>query len=166
MQQILDENRHSTRTATMENTYAEMQDAVRNLRRQNGLVQAELNRIGGLTGSSAGGGGRARSLVDPKNMTLRAADTDKDPRSVFEEWRDDLEDYVEESHVNLKPVLQKVARWRNEVDENEFRSILQGLSLDVNGLHWTYETVSRELKTFIKKYIQGRGRKAFSASQL
>ena len=86
-------------------------------------------------------------------------DTDKKPKSVFEEWRDDLEDYVEEFHVNLKPVLQKVARWRNEVDENESGSILQSLSLDVNGLHWTYETVSRELKTYIKKYIQGRGRK-------
>ena len=53
---------------------------------------------------------------------------------------------------------------QGEVTEDNFDDVVRAADLDPDELEWSYSTVTSEFFTFIKKYLTGKGKKAFCAS--
>ena len=83
------------------------------------LNSAEINRIGmsSQQGGGGGGGHKKKSLMDPKNFELKYLDGDKETKNAIDEWRDDMEEYLNSFFPNLKFFMEKAARWKTEIDE-------------------------------------------------
>ena len=75
-------------------------------------LRAEINRISmsSQQGGGGGGGHKKKSLMDPKNFELKYLDGDKKTKNAIDEWRDDMEEYLNSFFPNLKFFLEKTAR--------------------------------------------------------
>ena len=62
-------------------------------------------------------------------------------------------------------MLQKAARWKLEIDENEFGNVARAAGYEPGMLPWTYADVNSEMESYIKKHTQGRARKALLAAK-
>ena len=120
-----------------------------------GQVRTEVVRI-----SNAGGGGgnsNNKSLLDPKQFVLVKFDGDEQlgNKEHFEEWRDDIEEYLNSQRPGLKAVLEAAARFGEEISHYNFVDVVRKAGLNPSSMSWTYEEVAKDAFTFIKKYLTG-----------
>ena len=86
----------SERTAAMESHFQDAQQGSHRLQMQTIELRVEINRIGmsSQQGGGGGGGHKKKSLMDPKNVELNFLDGDKEIKNAIDEWRDDMEEYL------------------------------------------------------------------------
>ena len=94
----------SERTTAMESQFQDAQQGLHRLQMQTIELRAEINRIGmsSQQGGGGGGGHKKKSLMDPKNFELKYLDGDKEIKNAIDEWRDDMEEYLNSFFPNLK----------------------------------------------------------------
>ena len=171
LKEILDESRAFVldRTERQEKALIKAQETVIAMQSAVAQLRADANLLNERTSSGHSGGGTSgpsgsKSLLDTKNFTLTKVDGDKESKIVWEDWREDLEEYLNALRPEIKKVLQKAARWKFEITEDEFEKIADAAGTRVDTLKWSYKSVNEELATFVKRHVTGRARKAFQAS--
>jgi len=93
----------------------DMKTGIQAMRTDLNSVQSQVD-AGGGSASGGGNGGGKRSLIDPKTFKLLTFDGDKhETKQMWEDWREDMEDYLQEFHKGIKPILEKAARWKVEI---------------------------------------------------
>ena len=58
----------------------------------------------------SGGGSsshKTKSILDPKNFVITVFDGDKGDKENLEEWREDIEDFLDTNYSKVKAVLEK-----------------------------------------------------------
>jgi hypothetical protein len=82
----------------------DMKAGIQTMRHELNSVQSQVDAGGGAP--SGGSGGGKRSLIDPKTFKLLTFDGDKhESKQMWEDWREDMEDYLHEFHKGIKPIL-------------------------------------------------------------
>ena len=61
--------------------------------------------------------------------------------------------------------MEQVARWKRDIDEAEFATVVNSAGIQIGQLTWSYSIVKKKLRTFIKNWLTGKARKAFSSSE-
>ena len=129
-----------------------------------GQVRTEVVRIG----NAGGGGGNShnKSLLDSKQFVLVKFDGDEKlgNKENFDEWRDDIEEYLNAQRPGLKAVLEAAARYGEEISRYNFEDVVRKAGLNPGSISWSYKEVAKDAFTFIKKYLTGRAKKAFMTS--
>ena len=116
-------NFEGERTTAMESQFQDAQQGFHRLQMQTTELRAEIDRIGSSQSSGGGGGGhKKKSLMDPKKFDLKYLDGDKETKNAIDEWRDDMEEYLNSFFPNLKFFMEKAARWKIEIDEENLHS--------------------------------------------
>ena len=168
VQAVLVENRSIVieRTNQLEEANRATQDAVAGASATMNQMRSELNMIT----SQAGGGterarGSSRKLIDSKNFQLKVFDGDTDTKNTFEEWREDMQDYLETFFPQISMILDKAARWGDDITGTNISDVVRAAGVQPSDLAWTYEDANRDIATFIKKYVLNRARKAFTTSR-
>ena len=140
----------------------QMNNGIATMRGDLNSVKAEVT-----AGSSRPSSGGGRSLIDPKTFKLTVFDGDKhENKQMWEDWREDMEDYLNQFHPGIKAILEKAARWKSEVTIGEFAAVVGQAGIDPGALTWNFNVVDQEIFTFIRKFLTGRARKAFSSSEV
>ena len=150
---------------TMETAFQEAKDAYQRLNVQTSSIKVEVTRLGTNAASGGGGGFGKKKIIDLKPFKIEKLDGDKETKNFLEEWRDDVEDFMNGHHTGLKAVMQKAARWKTEIDEEQIDLLLSELGTNRQSLQWTIEEIDDEPVTFLKKHLMGMARKAFIAAK-
>ena len=165
---VLTENREilMQRSNQLEEAHRQTQAAMTVVTQNVAQVKADVNAVATQGGGQGSGGGRGgkRQLIDAKNFTLKVFDGDRDSKQAFEEWREDIQDYLNSFFPGIKGVLDRAARWKDEIDQHNIHALVQDAGIDPQSLAWTYADANQEIYTFIKKYVTNRARKAFETS--
>ena len=122
-----------------------------------GGLRSEVNVVQHEVSTSAGhsGGGGKRSLIDPKTFKFKICEgAENESRQVWEDWREDMDDYLNQFHKDIKPILEQAARWKRDIDEAEFTTVVNSAGIQFGQLTWSYSIVEKELSTFIKDWLQ------------
>ena len=128
---------------------------VNELNKSAGEIRAQINHIQ-MTGTagSTGGESRDKKLIVAKNIQLTkyGANGDKDTQLLFDEWRDDMEEYLNAYRPVIKYVLQKAARYPEDIDEDNCGELVRRAGIRCQGLMWILAPANDEFYTFNKKH--------------
>ena len=144
----------------------QLNDVIRQMQEVLSQTRMDVNALGHAS-ASTGGQSQPRGLrplLDPKSFTLVKYDGAPGEKEDFEEWRDDMEEYLETYRTNIKPILQKAARFEHEITRGNFDEVVREAKIDPMSLSWDFDTVTEEVYTFMKKFLKGRAKKAFVTS--
>lgn len=169
MKALLDENKNLVmdKAGQMDILRQQTTSWVNEIQTEMNNLTSEVGRIGSMQGNSGPSGPRQdKGLVNAKDFTLKIYDGEAHNKMNWEEWREDLEDFIETVRSNAKVIMEKSSRWPEEITASNFNQVVAAAGLREQDLTWTYEKVDAELYTFVKKYISGKARKAFKSTQL
>ena len=154
------------RAKQLEDAHVETTEAVKTLNQISIQTRADLNAMAAHGGApTQSGKGGHRKLIDAKNFTLKVFDGDRDSKNAFDEWREDMQKYLETYYPMINPILDKAARWEHEIAQDNIQQIAAAAYVDTSALQWTYNEVNKDIFTFMKKYVLNRARKAFATSR-
>ena len=153
---VIDENRTSAgeRIQVIENFISQSGESMRAMRSELSSTQAEMARVA----SSTGGGPRSsnnKKLLDPKNFNLTIFDGDKESKLEWEEWKEDMLDFLNGYFPGSKDILEKAGRWKEDIDEHQLSSICSELNFNPMANGWSYEGVKKYVNSFMRKYLKG-----------
>lgn len=168
LREIMEEHRNFVieKTRQADANSIQLNDVVRQMQEVITTVRMEVNVLG-ATSAQSGGSSQPRGLkplLDPKSFALTKYDGSPGEKEDFEEWRDDMEEYLETYRSNIKPILQKAARFQHEITRSNFEDVVHEAKVDPHSLQWSFDTVTEEIYTFMKKFLKGRAKKAFVTS--
>ena len=168
LQLILDQSQEhmNVRSKSMEESWKNAQEAFQGIQNQVVALQRDVVHLGSVTSAGGGGAGRKRSMLDLKNFNVKNLDGDKETKIELDDWREDMEDYMNSSMPHLKQVMEKASRWKEEIDEGEFHKILTSIGINLHQLTWQFDDLQDEPYSFMKKRTLGRARKAFTTATL
>ena len=167
MRALLDESKILTmdKAAQMEHLRQQTTDAFTSLNQQLAAMQADVVGIGQTSSGSGTGSSHERGLINPKDFALKVYDGEQSSKMHWEEWREDLEDFIDSVRPLCKMVLEKCSRWPDEIHQNNFANVLNAAGIHHSQLSWTFEKLDKDLYTYIKKFLSGKARKAFKSKQ-
>ena len=166
LQTLLGESKSyvTERTETIGKLATQLQEAFQRLQGTTVQIRADMSAMGN-SGSGGSGGHRSKSLIDSKNFVIAKFDGDKAVKEDWDEWRDDLEDYLETFFPKIKTVLTKAARWAAVITAENFDEICRAAGGSELDLAWTYMAANDEIFRYVKKQLTGRARKAFITTE-
>ena len=156
------------RSSALEAMNLAMQQAITTVQNHSAAMQTEINQLESSPSSGPGpsGEGKMKSLLDTKQFQIRTLDGAPEHKMALDDWREDMEEYLEAFRPSIKLILAKAARWTKDVDETEFGIMCGELGIQTMRLKWEFKNADAELYTFIKRHLQGRARRAFISTQL
>ena len=107
-----------------------------------------------------------KPLLEAKNfhLTKYGVNGDKDTKLAFDEWRDDIEEYLNTYLSMIKEMIQNAAGHSETIDQDNVSDVCVSAGVAEHYLSWTFAGVNDEIYTLVNTYLGGKTKKAFMTS--
>ena len=85
-------------------------------------------------------------------------------REIMEEHRNFVIEKTRQADANSIQLNDVVRQMQHEITRSNFEDVVREAKVDPHSLQWSFDTVTEEIYTFMKKFLKGRAKKAFVTS--
>ena len=110
---------------------------------------------GGTGSGASSGGGRSRSILDPKDIKLENYVGNKTDRRDFTKWRKGFENHAEHYYAGVKELLESVKRSEDEMTVEHIRAHMAKAGVDEYSVSWAVEKVDHDIQVFLEAKTEG-----------
>ena len=117
----------------------------------------DINHRLGAGGGDGGPprGGKDATLIDPKYIQVGTYDGEGKSRGDYENWREELEDFINKIFPHAKKILVEIRKMRDDVTMEVFLDAARKAGVNSNLIQWRFDTADFEIKVFLRNKLKG-----------